>query len=581
MITMMHRSLILSGLALLAQGLFAQGNAPGGEYVIQGIFSPTIADAQKVEMRPQPIDTILPDVPVSYDVLPVKATIPPKVDSIAAAKLNVVQPQHRLYKGFVKGGFGLYTTPVGELYYDQTRSRDDGYGLHVKHFSSNGGLDDVGPSDYSFNNVDGYYDHYLRNHVVGGRLMYDRRRVSFYGYEATDSIINLIDVAAPPEDQLKQVYNDIGFAGRIRSLYKDSTLIAHDVGLEVHAYSNLSESRETNVRITAELSKAEQGDRYGLGILIDNNAYRAKASNGLFGEVQSTTLGDTRTNGTLVGLTPQITRVGDKYTVRVGAGLYVDAQGSTTFHFFPKAYMSYSLFDDILVPYLGIEGERRRNSLRSLTRENPWTIGAPALQNSSQLYDVYGGMRGSFSSQLGFDVRMSISSIEDRPLYVSASNFPYGDRMAVVYDRVNVFNVSGELSYRSDDALRLKARIDISNYKTDTELEAWNLAPWQLAFGATYSLQEKLIVTGEALFLGQRKAAYYEDPADASAMPKVDPAVKDLDGFLDLHLGIEYRYTKRLSLFLDMSNLSASKYERWYRYPVQRGLLIGGATYSF
>jgi len=57
--------------------------------------------------------------------------------------------------------------------------------------------------------------------------------------------------------------------------------------------------------------------------------------------------------------------------------------------------------------------------------------------------------------------------------------------------------------------------------------------------------------------------------------------VRDLDGFLDLHLGLEYRYTKRLSLFMDMSNLSASKYERWYRYPVQRGLLLGGATYAF
>ncbi len=30
-----------------------------------------------------------------------------------------------------------------------------------------------------------------------------------------------------------------------------------------------------------------------------------------------------------------------------------------------------------------------------------------------------------------------------------------------------------------------------------------------------------------------------------------------------------------------MSNLSASKYERWYLYPVQRGLLLGGVTYAF
>ncbi|MBK6884527.1 MAG: hypothetical protein IPH05_16625 [Flavobacteriales bacterium] len=577
----MQRSLLTGLAACTTIALVAQGPG-GGEYVIQGIFSPTIADAKKIDLRPVLIDTILPELPVSFDVLPVKASIPATVDSIAAAKLNVVQPQQRLYKGYVKGGFGLYTTPLGELYFDQTRSRDNAYGLHVKHLSSNGGIDDEGPSTYSFNNVDGYYNHYLRNHEVGGRLMYDRRRVSYYGYTKNDSIEEAIaNVPEPPVDALKQIFNDIGFAGRIRSLYKDSTMVAHDIGLEVHAFSSLSESRETNVRITTQLSKAEQGDRYGLGILIDNNAYRSVATNGLFGEVRSATLGDTRTNGTLVGLTPQISRRGDKYVVDVGAGIYIDAQGKTSFHFYPKAYLSYSLFDDILVPYLGLEGARQRNSLRSLTRQNPWLIGGPALKNSSQLYDLFGGMRGSFSNALGFDVRASISAMEDRPLFVTGSSAPFGDRMAVVYDRVGVFNLSGQLNYRADDALRMNARIDITTYTTDHQIEAWNLPPYQLAFGATYSLQGKLIVNVEAQFLGQRKAAYYANPADASADFIINPAVEDLDGYLDLHLGVEYRYTKRLSLFVDMSNLSASKYERWYRYPVQRGLLIGGATYSF
>lgn len=565
--------------ALLTGAVTVHGQ--GGEYVIQGIFNPTIADAQKKDLRPVPIDTILPERPVNFEVLPVKATIPAKVDSLAAARLNVVQPQQKLYKGFVKAGFGLYTTPLGELYYDQARSRDNAWGLHVKHMSSAGGLDDVGPSRYSFNNIDGYYNHYISNHEVGGRLMYDRRRVSYYGYEASDSVMTLQDQFADRDDERKQIYNDLGFSARIRSLYKDSTLIAHDVGLEVHAYSNLSGSRETNMRLTADLSKAENGDRLGLGVLIDNNAYRGEMRNGLFGEIRSLSLGDQRTNGTLIGLTPSITRQGDKYFVRIGAGLYVDAQGKTSFHFFPRAYASYSLFDDILVPYLGIEGERRRNSFRSLTRENPWLIARPALQNSSLLYDVYGGLRGSFSSQVGFDVRVSLNATDDRPLYVSAPNSPFGDQMAVVYDRVGSFNMSGELSYRMDEVVRFHGRIDITQYDTDIQLEAWNLPPYQVSIGAMYSLQEKLIAKVEAQFLGARKAGYYLDPTDPSRSLPISPTTKDLDGFLDLYLGLEYRYTKRLSVFLDVSNLSASKYERWYRYPVQRGLVLGGATYSF
>jgi hypothetical protein len=569
MITMKH--IILLALAVLTSVAAMAQTTPGGEYYIQGIFNPTLVDAQKIDLRPEPIDTILPELPVRYEILGTKAEIPARVDSIAAAKLSVLAPQPKLYKGYVKGGFGLYTTPLGELYWNQTRSRNNAYGIHAKHLSSNGGVDDVGPSDYSFNSVDGHYTHYLPTHEVGGRLMYDRRRVSYYGYTATDSITDLIANTDAPEDALKQLYNDIGFAGRIRSLYKDSTRIAHDVGMEVHAYSNLTGSRETNVRIDADLAMQDGAETYGLGVLIDNNAYRARLGG---------VLGDVRQNGTLVGFTPQVSTRGDKYLVTVGAGIYVDALGKTTFHFFPKAYMSYSLFEDILVPYVGVDGARQRNSMRSLTRENPWLNGTPSLANSSLMYDIYGGLRGSFSRSLGFDVRISSSRMDDRALFVNLPNAPFGDRMGVLYDRVDVLNISGELRAHVRETFDLTARIDVSTYETRSQPEAWNLPPYQLAFGGVYSVREKLIVKAEAQFLGRRKVR--GDEIVVTGQPAgILFETRELEGFMDLYLGLEYRYTKRLSIFLDASNLSASKYERWSQYPVQRSLVLGGATYAF
>lgn len=84
----------------------------------------------------------------------------------------------------------------------------------------------------------------------------------------------------------------------------------------------------------------------------------------------------------------------------------------------------------------------------------------------------------------------------------------------------------------------------------------------------------------EAQFLGARKAGLLPN-GDLQTFAEVTPSTKDLKGFLDLYFGAEYRYTKRLSLFFDVSNLSASKYERWFGYPVQRTLIMGGATYAF
>ena len=568
----MKNLLLIPILGLLVAPALAQVTNPGGEYIIQGVYSPTLMDAQKIDLRPEPIDTILPTLPVRYDLLPVKAEIPAKVDSIAAAKLSVLAPQPQLYKGFVKAGFGLYTTPLGELYFDQTRSRKNGYGIHAKHFSSNGGLDDVGPSVYSFNSVDGYYKHFLPDHEATGRLMYDRRRVSYYGYAANDSINDALDALDEPEDARKQFYNDIGFAGRLRSLYTDSTKFTHDVGLEVHSYSNLSESRETNMRVNATGQMTVGAETYGGSLLIDNNAYKGVVKD----------LAEFRQNGTLVGLQPHVSTKGDAYLVRVGVGLFVDALGSTTFHFYPQAYAHYSLFNNILIPYAGLHGERRRNSFRSLTQANPWLIGAPALANTSLMYDLYGGLRGSFSSDLGFDVRVSKSRQDAMPLYVNMSNAPFGDRMEVVYDRVDVLDLSGEVNYRRKEAISFSARVDVFTYKTKVQLEAWNLPPYQLTFGGRYDMRGKLIVKAEAQFLGKRPAFRLGDTITQGGLTVLVPSSSvDLDGYLDLYLGLEYRYTKRLSIFVDMSNLSASKYERWYRYPVQRGLLLGGVTYAF
>jgi hypothetical protein len=572
---------IMPSIVRLATGILFLGTAVhlraqgGEEYYINGIFNPVIADVEKIDLRPQTIDTVLPARNITYEMLGVRGEVPVRVDSIEAAKLNIQLAQQKLYKGFVKAGFGLFTTPLAEIHYDQTRSRTNGYGIHFKHMSSNGGLDDVGPSDYSFNAADAFYSAYLKHHEVSGRFMYDRRRVSYYGYPSTDSLENLILIAPqPPDDYRKQVYNDIGFAARVKSLFRDSTKLAHNVGLEAHNYTNLTGSREMNLKLDAELGLRQGAETYGGNILIDNNAYRADLGDA----------GDLRQNGTLIGLSPHVMTSGDKYQVRVGAGIFIDALGKTTFHFYPQAYAHYRLFDDILVPYVGVDGRRQRNSFRSLTRENPWLGGAPILANSSLMYDIYGGLRGSFSSDIGFDVRISQSRTKGRPLFVSSPvtlmNVRYGDQFAVAYDEVGQLDISGEIRYSHQEHVNVYGRVDIFTYSTESEAEAWNLPPYQLGLGAVYDFQDKLLIKVEAQFLGARPAAQrtYYNALDAEVFTTT---TVDLKGYMDLHLGLEYRYTKRLSVFLDASNLSASKYERWMNYPVQRGLILGGATCAF
>ena len=43
---------------------------------------------------------------------------------------------------------------------------------------------------------------------------------------------------------------------------------------------------------------------------------------------------------------------------------------------------------------------------------------------------------------------------------------------------------------------------------------------------------------------------------------------------------VEYRHNRALSFFLKMDNLAFQRYYYWAHYPSQRGLFIGGLTYT-
>ena len=54
-----------------------------------------------------------------------------------------------------------------------------------------------------------------------------------------------------------------------------------------------------------------------------------------------------------------------------------------------------------------------------------------------------------------------------------------------------------------------------------------------------------------------------------------------LKNTIDANIGIEYRYSKVLSAFINLNNITASKKYYWNFYPTQGFNILGGLTYSF
>ncbi len=56
---------------------------------------------------------------------------------------------------------------------------------------------------------------------------------------------------------------------------------------------------------------------------------------------------------------------------------------------------------------------------------------------------------------------------------------------------------------------------------------------------------------------------------------------KQLKGFVDMNIGLDYRYTKNISLFVNLNNLTNNQYQRWVNLPVYGFNVMGGLTVSF
>jgi hypothetical protein len=76
----------------------------------------------------------------------------------------------------------------------------------------------------------------------------------------------------------------------------------------------------------------------------------------------------------------------------------------------------------------------------------------------------------------------------------------------------------------------------------------------------------------------------HSQPHGLSVLINIFRAVKiakDLGFIIDANVGVEYRYTNRISAFLQCNNVAAQQYFRWYKYPVQAFQIMGGVTFRF
>lgn len=521
---------------------------------------------------------------IRYTTLPTRkvATIEPAM--IEPARIHVDEKLTRLYRGYVKAGYGSYFTPLVDAYYTDGRSKKEEWGVHYQHLSSAGGVtpndEDTIDDHFSDNKAELWGKYFLRKSMISGSASWERNMAHWYGFDNTQ--FNTTD-ARLAMDSLRQRVNTFGGTVGYTTFNRDSADYNYSFDLGFRGTADLYDGRETNIDFAARGSRLLKSELFGLEFGLNYNNFNFRGPDLDQEGAIAAGEGDIRArtwDNSVIRLVPTAQTVWRDLRAKVGMGFYLEGRADNPFHFYPLAEVSYNLFDGIVVPYAGVRGSTEPTTYLGLYRENPFVITFPELRNRNNKLELYGGVGGAISRAVSYHVGVNHHTWNNFAYFVNDSIYSVGNQFTVVYDDLRALNVHGELAVSGGQKWKANLRGDYFRYSTGREAQAWHQPGIKVTASGEYNLSDKFIAGIEVFYLGRRWAR--SNVEVDGLMAQADGTYHiELNAFADANLKVEYRYNKRLSGWVQLHNALASRYQRWNAFNNQRFLGLMGVTYAF
>lgn len=526
-------------------------------------YEPTISDAFKINFNPSIEDTLQVNIEFDYLIHPVQIPVRFDMEPLNAARMRG-EPLAKLYKGYVKAGIGNYSTPYLEGFYNTLRSNEYHYGAHVKHISSGGGIDDYAHSGYSENAINLFGKRFYRNHTLHARFDYERDMVHFYGFKP-EEFPDQDFIEDLEQSDYRQRFNFVSPGVSFRSNYLDSTKLQHSFNLDYHYLGDSYDASEHKLGFSANLEKSLREDPMGFA---DRQTFNLDMDIDYY---NNNTLLDTA-HTALFKIAPTLSSTFKDFRFHVGINASIQADSVNHVRFYPLAGAEVNLINNVLFAYASLSGELSKHNMRDFSQVNPFMQTSVPYAFMNKKSQIRGGIKGSISSFASYSISVSNSSISNYPFFVTDISDPLQNRFDVIYDDIRLFNFRTEVFSNVGERLKVRFASDYYQYTLDNELEPWHEPTMKLSLNLQYNIQDKIILSSDT---------YARNSVYARGVSEENPRIK-IHGFhVDVSFGVEYRYTKILSVFLKLNNVQNQPLERWYNYPSHRFNVLGGASYAF
>lgn len=539
-------TLLLAGqLGWAQQPEGGEEDLPGQNITVVSEIKPILADARKIGLNPELPAVNDQPIKVEYDVPTRMLKVPyvaPEVRPLATRPDKVEQ----LKNVYAKVGFGNYLTPYLDLYVNSGRSskydnRDNETNLaaRVNYISSNGPLPDQQFSDLRTKLMGDFFINNFALHAFGG---YDRHAIRFYGYNPeVDTLISAQDNG--------QTYNFMYGGLRFNNTEKTYYDLDYDGTFRVNYLTDRLNQNEINPVADFMIGKRYDDNLAKVRLGIDHTTFTSDTS---------------RQNLTIISARPSYRVQNDNWFADLGVNVGADEDG---FYVFPDVLFERELVDELVVFHAGFTGEVLKNNYRTLSDRNPFLNQNPLLRNSREL-QVKAGVRGAPIRGGSYNAQVSYSNVNFLPLFVTDSVAV--NRFNTVYDTsTNILNLHFEVGYSFGEKVRVLAAIDFFSYDLKNNAQAWHLPTIKSSLLLRYQITDKLQAEAD-IFLFNRMFALSPEGIE-----------NQLPGVADINLGASYQVNESFHVFLDVNNIAAANYQRYYNFPSLGLNAIGGIKMIF
>lgn len=389
----------------------------------------------------------------------------------------------------------------------------------------------------------------VKSHRIDLAFGIDRNKQNYYGYNHSKYNYENTDV--------KQVFSNVGVQAEITPLMKNRYDIEYSAVAYTGLYSDNHGAGEYTVKADVPISKQIKDDLNAQSdFVLDANIYAVKSK-----PVQSSSLFSWR---------PALIKQINDFSIK--AGLYPTIGQS--FYLVPDLSVSYPLRKQNAIIELAWQEHVRLNTFKQITSLNPFIFNYFNSKQSKNT-ELFVGIKGNYKSNFDYSFRIGTAIFNQLPLFINDTS---GDlkQFNIVYEkRATAFLFDASINYTLNSEwqagvnLRLRPLI-----QQETFAKAWHYVPSTFNVFAKLRATKDVTIQSELFVMAGSKAIAMNETINGAYTTILNPG-------LDLNIHARYAVNRKWNAIIDVNNLFASNYQRWYGYPMYGTNVMVGFVHSF